>query len=268
MLSGRAVVGNQGCVMKRKSEPTETGWYWDEDTTTGAPPQDQAGSRERAEITAKGPAGLLRTGRRGSNAIGPHPVAVQAEGTSPSPRGRGRLPVVVGVPTFIVLAVLGIVLISSRPVSYTADLAVVVVPSKKVSVEQAAALFDSLSRGQVVATAAEIYQQRRWRSDASEVVISAGNVAPSSVINITAVGRSPEEVVEVLSGVVSRATPEANRLLNPYTVLRLDEISPEVETAGLGRPLQYGLVALAALFGAALMAQLSVRLERWFQRRS
>jgi hypothetical protein len=170
-----------------------------------------------------------------------------------SVRPRRRWSIVVGILTLVAVALLGSFLVAARPITYEAVTTVVVVPSKKVAILEAAGLYDTLSRGQVVATAAEVFQQERWRRDAPGVKVTAGSITPSAVIKVAASGTTPSQVVQVLNDVMWQATPEANTLLDPYKVVRLDTTPPHAEPIGLTRPAMYGMVALASLFAGAFM---------------
>jgi hypothetical protein len=186
--------------------------------------------------------------------------------THPPVRPRRRWSIVVGILTFVAVALLGSFVAAARPITYEAVTTVVVVPSKNMTVLEAAGLYDTLSRGQVVATAAEVFQQERWRRDAPGVTVTAGSITPSAVIKVAASGSTPSQVVDVLNDVMWKATPEANRLLDPYKVVRLDTTPPHAEPIGLTRPVLYCMVALASLFAGAFMYRVWPRAVKWVRR--
>jgi hypothetical protein len=194
------------------------------------------------------------------------PLTVPEQQTHPSGLLRRRWSIVVGILTFVAVALLGSFVVSARPITYEAVVTLVVVPSKQVPVSQAAGLFDTLSRGQVVATAAELFQQERWHRDVPGVIVTAGSITPSAVIKVAASGPAQSQVVDVLSDIVRKATPEANRLLDPYQVVRLDTTTPQAEAIGLTRPMLYGMVVLASLFVAAFMYRVWPRAVKWTRR--
>jgi hypothetical protein len=194
-----------------------------------------------------------QTGHNPQHNNNTEPRTAPEQQTHPPVRPRRRLSIVVGLLAFVAVALLGSFVVAARPITYEAVTTVVVVPSKNMPVIQTAGLYDTLSRGQVVATAAEVFQQERWRRNAPGVIVTAGSITPSAVIKVAASGPTPSQVVQVLNDVIWQATPEANTLLDPYRVVRLDTTPPHAEPIGLTRPLMYGMVALASLFAGAFM---------------
>jgi len=171
------------------------------------------------------------------------------------------------VSTFVVVSLVGGVAVANYPVTYSTQRALVVVPSKVVPMDEAASLFDSLSRGQVVATVAAILEQPRWRSETPDVVVTAGGATPSSVIEVSASGRDRAHLDATLDLVVARATTEADSLLAPYKVIPLSEGPSTIEPVGLTLPMRLALVALAAAFATGVMSQVAKRVGEWLRRR-
>ena len=188
----------------------------------------------------------------------------RARGRQPAaPAVRGPWPWIAAVVALLVVAAAGTAFVLLRPATYSARVVVVVVPSGKVTAEQSAALFDSLSRGQVVATAAHIYEQPRWRPDFPGVTITAGNLTPSSVIEISARGSDREQVVRALTEVITRASPYVKDLLTPYEVRSLDTVDPTASPVGLARSTRLLLVALGSLLAAVLVGRIVARIIAW-----
>jgi capsular polysaccharide biosynthesis protein len=146
----------------------------------------------------------------------------------------------------LVVLAAGSTFVLSRGRTYEASLDVLVTPSAGTADTDAASLFDSLSKGQVAATAAEIYRQRQWQGDRIGTV-EAGVVTPSAVIQVVGRAASATEAQELVDAVVEAADPTIDRALDPYRVSRLDSAAPSVAPVGLSRSLQLGLVLLAAL---------------------
>lgn len=159
-----------------------------------------------------------------------------------------------GLTRTVTLAVVAALLVLSaggayvltRETTYEASVDVLVSPASGASDSDAAALFDSLSRGQVTATAAEIYRERQWRGDRVGTV-EAGVVTPSAVIQVVGRASSEAEARELVQAVVEAADPAIDRTLDPFQVSRLDSGEPPAVPVGLSRALQLGLVLLAAL---------------------
>jgi len=178
-----------------------------------------------------------------------------------------HLRALVSVSTFVVVSLVGGVAVANYPVTYSTQRTLVVVPSKVVPMDEAASLFDSLSRGQVVATVAAILEQPRWRSETPDVVVTAGSATPSSVIEVSASGRDRAHLAATLDLVVARATTEADGLLTPYKVIPLSEGPSTIEPIGLTLPMRLALVALVAAFATGVVSQVVKRVGEWLQRR-
>ena len=177
--------------------------------------------------------------------------------TAPDSRSTGRRsePAArAGLTRAVVLAALAVLLVVAagsafvltRATTYEASLDVLVSPGAGASANDAASLFDTLSKGQVAATAAEIYRQQQWRGDLSGTV-EAGVVTPSAVIQVVARASSATAAQVLVQAVVTAADPAIDRALAPYQVSRLESGEPTAAPVGLSRALQLGLVLLAAL---------------------
>jgi capsular polysaccharide biosynthesis protein len=139
--------------------------------------------------------------------------------------------------------------LAQNPV-YEAQVDVLVSPGKAANDSDAAALFDSLSRGQVAATAAEIFRQERWR-DGQDGTVEAGVVTPSAVVQVTAQADSAAKATSLVQAVVTAADPEIDKALAPYQVARLDQTAPTADVVGLSRGLMLVLVLVAAVVAGA-----------------
>ncbi|MFC7621698.1 hypothetical protein [Microlunatus sp. GCM10028923] len=174
-----------------------------------------------------------------------------------------RWPALVAVLLGLLVASAGLGYGLASPPTWTAEHAVVVVPTGK-SVSEQAALYETLSRGQVVATAAEIYSENRWHAAHPEVEVSAGAVPPSAVLQVTASGTNRAEVEAALAEVLTSATPEANRILKPYRVTVLDSRPPTARESGLSLFVWAGIAGLAGLLAGAFgYVGLAAIRDRW-----
>ena len=187
--------------------------------------------------------------------------------TAPDSRSTGRRsePAArAGLTRAVVLAALAVLLVVAagsafvltRATTYEASLDVLVSPGAGASANDAASLFDTLSKGQVAATAAEIYRQQQWRGDLSGTV-EAGVVTPSAVIQVVARASSATAAQVLVQAVVTAADPAIDRALAPYQVSRLESGEPTAAPVGLSRALQLGLVLLAALVAGGAVLRLA-----------
>jgi glycosyltransferase involved in cell wall biosynthesis len=208
----------------------------------------------------------LRPRHRRATLTSSDPIASDVE-TPSVPRSGGRRSepgaraglarsVALAVLTAVLVAATGGVFVLTRPTTYEASLDVLVTPAAGASDSDAAALFDSLSKGQVAATAAEIYRQHRWLGGRTGTV-EAGVVTPSAVVQVVARASSASAAQDLVQAVVSAADPTIDRELDPYRVGRLDADAPSVAPVGLSRGLELGLVLVAALVVGAGVLRLT-----------
>lgn len=173
--------------------------------------------------------------------------------TDSSPTRRSRRPVwalVLGLVAALAVGALGTAYVLAQAPVYEAQVDVLVSPSQTASNSDAAALFDSLSRGQVAATAAEIYRQERWHTG-ERGTVEAGVVTPSAVIQVTAQASTAAQATKLVESVVANADPEIDKALAPYQVERLDDTNPTATVVGLSRGLMLVLVLVAAVVAGA-----------------
>jgi len=183
------------------------------------------------------------------------PTGTRGQGHRTTPGAGGGLTraVALALAAAVVVLLPGGTYVLTTSTTYESAVDVLVTPATGTSDNDAAALFDSLSKGQVAATAAEIFRQQRWKADRNGS-IEAGVVTPSAVVQVVGRAASRRAARELVQSVVTAATPEVNRDLDPYRVSRLDAKEPAATPVGLSRRLRLGLVLLAALVvgGAAL----------------
>lgn len=164
------------------------------------------------------------------------------------------LSAIVGIVVGLGVVGAGLAFAANHVTSWSAHREVVVVPAPGGSLVGAASLYDSLSRGQVVATAEVIYGQARWHSDTPGVTITSGAITPSAVVRVTATGDDRGEVVRAVVDVTTGATAEVNRTLAPYRAVILDTGTPTATQTGLGRATLAIVAALAGLLAGLVAA--------------
>lgn len=172
-----------------------------------------------------------------------------------------RPPLLAGLLVALCVLIVGIGYVLSTPISWSAHRDVVIVPGST-DVTEAASLYDSLSRGQVVATAAELYGESRWHPDTPTVTVVSGNIPPSAVIQVTASGHDRDQVEATLQTVITDATPQINELLSPYRAVVLETGQPVAHETGLTHSVMIVIVVLAALLAGAAAAGLTNRFTR------
>lgn len=177
-------------------------------------------------------------------------------------RRSSRVPLLIGIILGVLVAGWGVALAAVQPPTWSTHREVVVVPRPDIEVNGAAALYESLSRGQVVATAAEIYGQVRWHPNTPGVTVTAGAVAPSSVIRITSSGTDRAAVVRALDEVVGAGTKGVNTTVSPYRAVVLSAVTPAPVATGPSRVLLVGVALLAGVLVGVLATGFSRLLAR------
>lgn len=170
---------------------------------------------------------------------------------------------VVGLLTLLV----GLFVTTQQKQVYSATVNVVVVPGTTTDVQESAMLFDSLSRGQIAATAAQLYTQDRWHPSTPDVVVSAGTIAPSSMIKILARGTDPEAVSAAAADTVNNASSEVDALLKPYRAVAMETDRPEPTPVGLSKVLLLGITVVGALVAGALAAAATNAVRGYLRRK-
>lgn len=158
---------------------------------------------------------------------------------------------IIGVLFGLLVAAAGTGYALVHPPTWAAERSVVIVPDSDDPTQQAA-LYDSLSHGQIAATAAEIYGQYRWHSNTPDVVVNAGVVPPSAVLEITATGTDKAVVERTLTEVLADATANVNEALVPYRAELLNTSQIFAHTTGLSTRAWIGISAFAGLFAGVL----------------
>lgn len=170
----------------------------------------------------------------------------------PAPR-RARIALIAAALVGLAVAAVGLGFTLTQKPVYSASESVAIVPKPGIDVNLAASLFDSLSRGQVAATAAEVYSQDRWHPDTPDVEVNAGVVTPSSVLHVTARGENADQVEAALQKTLTRATPQVDKLLAPYQAISAETSVGAAVESGISK----GLLAAISL-GAAVVAGFTV----------
>jgi len=150
-----------------------------------------------------------------------------------------RRSIVVGAAVALLLLVAGLVLAATTKAQWTAESVSVVLPDAGLSESDSAAYYETLSRGQIVATFAEVASNKRFEqqaeqnlgltADRSAGVTTEVTVAPSTsvvLIRVTSDDRTVAEQVTQEMTTVSQAYLQG--LARPY---RLDVVNPGTGTA-------------------------------------
>jgi capsular polysaccharide biosynthesis protein len=190
------------------------------------------------------------------------------EPVSSIPVGRGRrLPasMVAGAATFLLVILAGLLLAALRPAQWSAADSVVVLPRQTGDADTMAGYYDTLSRGQIVATFAEVLRQQRFQdlvaqqiglspAQANRFRVAVEVVPDTAMISTAVTGPNAAQAEVIADGVTRRAIDFFATLRSPYTAIR---VSPAKGTAR--RTGTSGGSLLAVTVVAALAAGLAVQ---------
>lgn len=172
---------------------------------------------------------------------------------------------VVAVAGFLVVILAGAAIIFSQSTQYSATTTVVVLPDQSVGVDAASNYYDTLSHGQIAATASHILGLKQFKTEADRQLhlnpdqVAASKIqvrveAGTSLLSVTATAPSKATAEHLADAVVNGATSTVNGLSRPY---QLSVVSGASNTAQLTSNLSLGkflavlvIVALACAIGA------------------
>lgn len=169
---------------------------------------------------------------------------------------RIRMSIAVGVIVALVVAVLGTTYAAFRTPEWTAQTHLLVAPGVQADQETLSGYYETLSRGQVTATAAAIVDQPQFLRAArgalgldedNSVAARATVVSETSLVNVSVTAPAPRTAERLADQLASESAPEVNRLLAPYGVQPLESAAGSAERAGLSTPQLAALVAFLAV---------------------
>jgi capsular polysaccharide biosynthesis protein len=182
-------------------------------------------------------------------------TATGPSSAGPVRAGRRRLPAVLAAIAVLLVVVEGGVLFwQQQPPQYSAMTTLVVLPAGNSA--EAASYYDTLSRGQISTTFAEILALRATPEGKAKVTVEV--VPETSLIQVTGTADTARAAESAADQALSRAEPYFNQLDSPYAVSVVQDAAGTAEHAGLTLGILSGVVAAVALI-AAFAAYLAVR---------
>jgi hypothetical protein len=219
-----------------------------------------AGSWARAGRTAR-----TRT-RDGEPAGGPGPDQDAAATSAPGRRGRGRREdgrslrrsVVAGGLLAVLVLLAGGIFAATQHKTWTAETALVVLPSARLDPATSAAFYETLSRGQIVATFAEVGNDAGLQARAMDAlglpaadragVSTALSVVPdTSVILVRSTADDASVAERVADGTAAAATSSFTALSDAYRTQVVRSAAGSAFASGLSGSLVLALAVLVAL---------------------
>ena len=173
------------------------------------------------------------------------------------PPTAGLVSVVAGVLVFVVIMVAGVVLSSSNSTIWRARASALVIPSKSITSEQLPGYYETLSRGQMVATIAELVRLNDFKIEAANelgltesqrqsVEVAVTVVADTAVLQVVATSEDRNLAIAMVDGVMETATRYVGDLVLPYAVVPVSSGASNVVESGLSTPMVLAVFALVA----------------------
>lgn len=194
---------------------------------------------------------------------------------------QDRLPLVVsigaGIVVFALLMAAGFAFSRSVTPEWTARANVLVLPGQPVNPDQVPAYYETLSRGQMVRTLAELVRLGEFQTETGDrydlteaqresVELSVIVVADTAMLQVFATSGDANLAVAMVDGVVDLSTQYVADLSLPYALVPVGEARNNVSEFGLSQSLVLVVFGLVALSLGVAYQQAIYRLA-WFAKR-
>lgn len=166
-----------------------------------------------------------------------------------------------GVLAASLAAACGLLLLASRPTTWTAEVNVVILPPAGLDPTDTASYYDALTSGQIAATFAEVLAGIRRAEVAGPTgepaeglpVVDVTIVPDTTVLTVRVTSDSPETATETATEVVLGGSRFAGAVDQPYRLVDIGEGRPLLRENGPISPSAAGAVLIvAALVGVAV----------------
>lgn len=177
-----------------------------------------------------------------------------------------RVSLMTGALVALLILVAGSVVALGQKTEYTAESVIVVLPNAELETSVSAAYYETLSRGQIVATFAEVADNLRFEQQAEErlqldegqrdAVTTTVSVVPStSVILVRATAEEAEVAEQMADGTASLATEYLGNLSDPYRSEIVQEADFSAYVSSTSPALLFGLTLIVALIAGVAVQQ-------------
>lgn len=180
------------------------------------------------------------------------------------PRRHTWLSVAAGILAAILVAAGGVALLFGTARKWAGQTTVVVLPGKKIAIGPSASYWDTLSRGQITSTVAQVLALPRFKTLAGDqlhmsparlaaVTVSAQEETGTALVTVTAQGPNGSDAANMSDAVVAQAEPTVNALIAPYSVTVVSNTGGHASPISTTSTSKYlvilGVVAVALGFG-------------------
>jgi hypothetical protein len=177
-----------------------------------------------------------------------------------------RAGIIWGILVFLAVLLAGGAYIATRQDQWTAQATTMVIPDPTLDATAAAAYYETLSRGQVVATVAEVLALQRFQiasadklglpsSQRSRVAVQIQMVPDTAIIQVLTTAPSARLAEEMADGVLAEASAYYDRAPDPFVLSTLSGAGGTAFRSGPPRMTFAAAVVLVALIAAVATQQ-------------
>lgn len=188
-----------------------------------------------------------------------------------------RTSVVAGIVAALLVGILGAVVAFTSSTLWTAQASVIVLPSSDLAADQETAYYEYLSRGQIVATFAEVGNNEQFVQEAQDKVgmdnadraqsdVSLSVIPSTSVVVATATAPTADEAVALANVTLELASTYLEGLAVPFRAQVVAGAAPATP-AGPSKALMLTATLVAALVAGVATQQLANAILRLRRRR-
>jgi capsular polysaccharide biosynthesis protein len=181
-------------------------------------------------------------------------------------RSEVRISVAAGLVVALLVVIAGAALAMTEERKYTAESVLVMLPSSDLDTSDSAAYYETLSRGQIIATFAEVADNLRFEQQAEQTlqlteaqratVTTAVTVVPdTSVILVRATADSAAVAEEVADGTTTLASSYLAGIAKPYRTEVVHNAQGSAYSSGTSPTLLFSLAILVALIAGLAIQQ-------------
>lgn len=204
-----------------------------------------------------------------------------ADTSTPPPRSRAPMVVsiIAGIVVFALLLAAGVIVSRNATTEWVARSSALVLPAKPVDPDQLPGYYETLSRGQIVTTLAELVRLGEFQievadrfdlSDAQResVDVTVNVVTDTAVLQIVGTSEDPLLAVAMVDGVVEASTAYIGDLVLPYALVPVSTGINNLTETGMSASMVLGVFALVALVAGLVVQQATLHLARLVTQRS
>ena len=184
-----------------------------------------------------------------------------------------RVSLLAGTLVALLILAVGSVVALGQKTEYTAESGILILPEEDLEASISAAYYESLSRGQIVATFAEVADNPRFEQEAKarlqldeeqrDTVTTSVSVVPStSVILVRATAEEAAVAEQMAGGTASLVTEYLSDLSQPYRSEIVQDAQSSSHVSSASPALLYGLPVIVALIAGVAVQQAIYHLVR------